>query len=404
MIQRFIHYLFLRRHFWRHASFSEISELYASRMLRMLALNMSAAFMSIFLYQLGYSLEIIVLFWAGFYLFKSLASLPVTALAAYLGPKHGILVSNLLYIPAMVAFALVPYYGLPLLIIVALFQGVSSSLYAICYEVDFSKVKNADHVGKEIAYMNIIEKVTTALSPLVGGFIAFIFGPQTVIIIAALLFAVAALPLLLSPEPLPRRQKLQFKGFQWRPVRHNMLAHGAYGFDIFASGNAWSLFVAISILGISATNEVYAGIGILLSVVLFAALAASYVYGKLIDSKKGKELLQYGAIANAVVHLFRPFITTPIGAAGVNISNEASKGYLMAYTKGLFDAADVSGQRVLYLGVMDMIATFGAAVGAALLAGLAWYFGDIEGLRYFFLLTAGAVLLILTVRFPLYRK
>ena len=56
MIQKFFHSLLVRRHFWRHASLSEVAELYVSRMLRMAALNIAGVFMSIYLYQLGYSI------------------------------------------------------------------------------------------------------------------------------------------------------------------------------------------------------------------------------------------------------------------------------------------------------------------------------------------------------------
>ena len=136
MIQRFIHGLLLRRHFWRHATFSEIAELYASRLLRMLAINIAASFMSIYLYQQGYSVVFIVLFWAAFFLFKALMSIPSAAVAAWIGPKHAILLSNILFIPSMVAFALLPQYGAWLLIVVGVFQGFSSAMYAIAYNID----------------------------------------------------------------------------------------------------------------------------------------------------------------------------------------------------------------------------------------------------------------------------
>src|SRR5690606_1063569 len=127
-------------------------------------------------------------------------ALPAARLIAWIGPKHAILVSNLLYIPSMIAFALLPQFGPWLLGVALIFQAVSATMYSIGYMIDFSKVKSVEHAGKEIAYMNIFEKVTTGLSPLIGGFIAFLFGPQVVIIIAAVLFALAAVPLFRTGE------------------------------------------------------------------------------------------------------------------------------------------------------------------------------------------------------------
>jgi len=405
MIEKIFHSILLRRHFWRHATFSEVAELYASRMLRMFAMHIASAFMSIYLFQQGYSVFFIAVFWAMFYVFKAMIALICAGIAARLGPKHAILLSNILYIPSMIAFALVPEYGSWLLGFVILFQGVSSTLYSIAYSIDFSKVKSVEHAGKEIAYMNIVEKVTTGISPLIGGIIAYIMGPQVVLVIAAILFLVAAGPLFKSAEPEPPHQRLNFKGFPWRLVRPSIASQIALGFDVFTSGTVWTLFTAIFILGVSQSNEIYATNGALISVVLFAALGASYAYGKLIDGKKGKELLQFTSIANSITHFIRPFTTNAIGIAGLNIANEAATtGYTMAYTRGIFDNADLSGQRTTYIGIVEVLSNLGAAIAAGVLALLVSFMSDQNAMAVFFYVAAGVVLLTMTARFPLYRK
>ena len=405
MVQNIIHKLLLRRHFWRHATFSEIAELYTSRMLRMLAVHMTAAFTSIFLYQSGYNVLFIACFWGSFYLFKSIVSLPAAAVVARVGPKHSILISNFLFIPAMVALALLPHFGIWVLSIVVIFQGVSAMLYQIGYSVDFSKVKSVEHAGKEIAYMNIIEKVTTGLSPLIGGLLAFVFGPEVVIVIAAILFMFAALPLLKTAEPTRPKQKLNFKGLPKNLILPNIGSYMAIGFDVFTSGTVWTMFTAITIIGISSSNEVYATNGILLSVVMLSALAASYAYGKLIDHRRGLELLQLSVIANSLTHLMRPFIGTPITIAGLNVANEAATtGYMMSFTRGNFDNADLSGHRITYVGIVEGLANLGAFAGTMVLVLLVMWVGDIRAMTYFFFVAAVVVLLIATARFPLYRK
>jgi MFS family permease len=405
MLQKILHRILVRRHFWRYASFSEIAELYASRMLRMLALNIVASFMSIFLYQHGFSISFIALFWGIFYLFKSCVAIPLAAIAARIGAKHAILVSNILYIPTMIAFALVPEYGTWLLIFVVVLQGSSSALYSISYSTDFSKVKSIDHAGKEIAYMNIVEKVTTGLSPLIGGLLAFAFGPQVVLVIAAFLFTLAAAPLLRTGEQERPHQKLNFKGFPWHLIRPNIVPELAIGFDVFTSGTVWSLFVAIFIIGVNASNGVYAANGILLSVVLFAALGASYTYGKLIDGKKGKLLLRIASFGNSLTHFMRGFIVTPVAVAGLNVANEAATtGYTMAYTRGLFDNADLSGERVTYLGIIEVQSNLGAAIGGFVLFVLASMMDGYLSIHIFFFIAAAVVLLVAFAKFPLYRK
>ena len=60
---------------------------------------------------------------------------------------------------------------------------------------------------------------------------------------------------------------------------------------------------------------------------------------------------------NAVMHLFRIFVTTPAQAFFVSFINEPmTAGYRMPYTKGLYDAADsVPGYRIVYLTLFDLV-------------------------------------------------
>lgn len=406
MIQNFFRSILARRHFWRYATFSEVAELYVSRMLRMAALYLAGSFVSIYLYQLGYSVAVIGFFWAGFYFFKSVVALPVARFIAWAGPKHAILISNLLYIPSMIAFALLPQFGTGLLFVSLIFQAISATMYSIAYLIDFSKVKSVEHAGKEIAYMNIFEKLTTGLSPLIGGFIAFIFGPQVVIVIAAILFALAAVPLLKTGEQVRTNQKLSFRGFPWQLVRGHALAQFSNGFDVFTSGTVWTLYVAIMILGLSAdSNSVYAITGVLVSVVFIVAIVASYTYGRLIDKSKGGDLMKVSTVANSLTHLVRPFIVSPVTVAGLNAANElATTGYTLPYTRAVFDNADISGARVTYLGVVEVLSNIGAGTGALLLGVVALVSTESFALKSLFFVTGAVVLLVLTARFPLYKK
>jgi len=404
MIQQLFHRLLLRRHFWRYATFSEVAELYSSRMMRMIAINISAAFVSVYLYQNGYSVQFIAAYWTIFYIAKVLIALPAAKYAAMFGPKHGILLSNLLYIPSMVIYVYVPEWGIPAMVAAGLLQAVSSVMYDLCYMIDFSKVKSVEHAGKEIAYMNMVEKIAKGLSPFLGGVLAFVAGPQATMWAAAVLFAFASLPLFKTGEPIKTRQKLAFRGFPWQLAWRNFIAESAVGFDAIASGTVWSLLVAVGILGVT-SNSVYAQLGALLSVVMLAAVASSYIYGKIIDRRRGGELLRAAVIVNSLVHLTRPFVTSPMVVASVNMANEAATtGYGMAFTRGMFDTADLSGRRITYLGLIEVVVNIGATGAGLLFLACVSLYGDIEGMRIFFVVAAFVVLLIMTPKFRLYQK
>jgi hypothetical protein len=306
----------------------------------------------------------------------------------------------------MMTFAFLGTLGPWALLLTLVLQGTSAAMYSIAYSIDFSKVKSAEHAGKEIAYMNIFEKITTGLSPLLGGIMAFFWGPEVVMLIAAGIFTLAAAPLFRTGEQVRVNQKLTFRGFPWKLLRGHAVAQFAYGFDVFASGTVWSLYTAVIILNIATNgNSVYATSGALLSVVFLVAILASYTYGKIIDRRRGKELMRAGVIANAVTHAVRPFVVSPVTVAGLNAANElATTGYTLPYTRAVFDNADLSGSRVTYLGVVETLSNFGAAVAALLLSVVAFSTSAEIALRVLFFATAGVVLLILTARFPLYKK
>src|SRR5665648_934980 len=191
MLQKIIHRLLLRRHFWRHATFSEIAELYASRTIRVFALRMVATFTSIYLFQQGYSPVFIAFFFGSFYFYKSFFSWPAVKVVARVGPKHATFVSNLLLAASFPFLAVVDQYGLYVLVIWGVLQASSTCLYDLSYLVDFSKIKNVDHAGEEIAFMNILEKVASSVSPLIGGLLAFVVGPEVVMMIASVLLLIA---------------------------------------------------------------------------------------------------------------------------------------------------------------------------------------------------------------------
>lgn len=404
MIRKALHSLLLRRHFWRYATFSEIAELYTARVLHLAAQNISSSFMSVFMYQAGVPIYQIGLFWAGFYFFKMLISLPLASLVGRIGPKHATLLANILYIPAMAFFALSDGQVSVALFMSLALQGAAGTLYGISHQIGFSKVKNIEHAGKEIGYMNIFEKLTIGLSPLIGGLLALIVGPQIVVAISAVLFALAAAPLLRTGEVVQTGRKLVLRGFTWRLFLPHAPSSVAMGFDTFASGTVWYLFTAIIIIG-TVGDGVYAANGLLMSTVLLSAILASFVYGKIIDRRRGRQLMYAGVIANALTHFVRPFTGSMPVAAAVNIANEAATtAFVMPYTRGYFDNADISGLRITYMGLQDMSTSLGAGLCALVLAGWAYFWSPEAALTHFFFLSGAVALVVLTARFPLYKK
>lgn len=405
MIKKILHRLLERRHYWRTVGFSELAELYANRLLRVMAVNMFAGIVGIFMYQLGYPVWQIALVFAAYFSVKALSAVPSAYFIARVGPKHATLVSNFLYIPSLLALTQLEHLDGYALLIFCLTQPFAVTLYVISYHVGFSKVKHSEHAGKEIGFMYIVEKLGAGIAPVVGGFIAYLFGPETAMWMASILFLLSAAPLFFSPEPVMTHQHIIFRGFNWRATWRNLISALSIGADQALSGAMWSLFVAIAVFG-ATSNVVYAQVGALLGIAFAASLAFSHLYGVVIDRRRGGELLRSSVIGDSILHLLRITVSTPTGVILVNVANEAvTSGYTMPYLKGQYDMADsLPGYRIVYMALMEVALGIGASLAMLLLAALTFHFDDVRGLQIGYVVAAVLVLPIMWHGFPALRS
>lgn len=407
MLTRLLGLIIKRRHFWRYATFSEVAELYMARLLRQSANALFATFAAIYLYRSGFSLVDIMLFYAAYSVYRLMIVVPAAKAVAYTGPKHGMFWANLMMIPALLIFSALPVLGLWAVAGYFALQGLSLVLYELSHKVNFSKIKNAAHAGREIGVMNVMDKVAAGASPLIGGLIAWYGSPQFTLWIAAFLLLCSAVPLFLSEEQITTKQKISFKGFPFRLVWRSLRAQLGVGADVSATGVLWPLLLVVVVFTSVASEHdaVYAQVGSLASITLIVGFIISRVYGRLIDKNKGGDLLRYATTANAGVHLLRLTATTPAGAVVLNILNEiATIGQSMAFMRGMFDLADRSGYRISYFALIEMATYLGSLLLYIVAALAIAVTGEQMGLGIAFVVAAGAVMLARTAHFPLYRR
>ncbi len=392
------------RAYWRTAPFAELGELYAARFLRNVSQSMVSVFVSIFLYQNGYSLVEIMLLLAGYYFLRTIISFFLPFYIAWVGPKRATLASNIFAVPSLIALTMIEEYTLFAVLGYFIFQAISISLFAIASDMHFSSIKNDNREGKEIGWLHIVEKFGTGIAPMVGGFIAYIFGPENTMWMAAILSIASAVPLFITPELIPRKQKVIYHGLPWKKIRLQLFSAGASGADMLVSGATWSIFVAIAVFG-TESDSVYAKLGIVLSISLVVSLIVTRLYGVLIDRRRGRELFQTGVVINSFVHASRSLIGTPIGVVMLNSANEVgTSAYQMPYIRSEFDMADnLPGYRIVYIAIMRIAACIGATLLALLTAWLIWQFGEVLGMQISFMVMSGVTFLLLCNGFPTLR-
>lgn len=398
MLKKIVYRLLQHRHFWRDVGFDELSEIYISNMLRGLAVSLTGLFIPLYMYGLGYSVKNIMMVAAWYFIFRGLlCDLLSGYTVAKIGPKHTLLIGYCILIASTILFLTLKSVHWPIWELGGVW-GASASFFFVPFHVDFSKIKHKTHSGKEIGYMNIMEKIGFAIGPVVGGVIATIFGPQYLFLVSVIILLISIVPLFRSAEPVKTRQKLDFKSLNVGPLKRDLFSYVALGIENTLSVFLWPLYLAVFVL---ATSGAYTKLGFLSSISMIVSIMSTYVIGKLTDRHHGRRLLRISTIINAGLHLVRPFIQSYGAALGVNLANETvTVGYRMPYTKGYYDAADdLPGHRIVYITAMEMISCIWKALLWLLLAALAASIGSHSVMLVGFTIAALSSLLIMSERF-----
>lgn len=404
MIRAFFYKLLEKRHFWRQATFGEIADLYAAQMLRVAAISLASGFSSVYLYKEGYSLIFIMGFWAIYFFSKALVAPLAGVLMAKIGTTASTIISNVLYIPAIIFLSFIPQMKITGLALYGGFLCLSVALHEVCYYVNFSRVKSVANCGREIGFMRILEKVVAAVSPIIGGFIALKFNVQVTMWVSGFMLVLAGLPLLRLTNKPDKKHRIAWQSFPWKLTLPSILAEGSLGFDILASSTVWGLFVAIAILS-KAGDSIYVMLGVLSSVTVVVAIITSTIFGKLIDNTKGGSLMRVGIGINVIVHLSRPFVSSTAGAIGVNAVNEvAGTAVLMPFMRGIFDIADTSGYRIIYVVLLNISKNIGSALSCLAMLLCAFLVGGKGGFQVFYVITAVVAMTVYLCKFKIYQR
>lgn len=374
-------------------NFGEIHNFYLAQSLRLLAVNMMSGFTSVFLYQNGYSVQYIMVLWLIYYLVK----IPFNFLAGWLISRLGsavcMMISNLLYIPAVIFLSFVPEMGQSAIILHSLFAIAHYSLYAVGYYIDFSRTKSDKQAGKEISVMFLLSKTVSTLSPLLGGFLALKLGPQITFWVTGFLLLVAGIPMFRLNDRVENRHRLVFAGFPWRLALPTLLRQIPISFSGIASSTVWNLFLASGIFAASG-DKIYFNMGLISSLVAVVAMITVSIYGRMIDRGKSQSLMKIGFLVTAMIYTLRSFASNVFGVAIVNASHELSfSAVTMSFEKQVLETADSSGYRSSYVVFVNSVNDFIYSVACLVFLIFLGLFSDLASYQYYYLLT-GLILLV----------
>ena len=352
MLNKIIHILPSHRRRFRHMTFDELSELYASQMLRALAISMAGIFIPVYLYENGLELWQIFVFYAISFAMQSIMSLPFGKIIARFGPKHSILIS--FFISTLNMLGLVFIDSLPSVFILAFVIGLGNLLYYIAFHVDFSKVKKVKKEGNELGWVFILGRTGATLGPILGGTIAYLVDSRYVFVFAIVVLFSGSLPLFLTSEPTKIRQKFEIRLINVRKMWRDIASYSSMTVTTTTSIIIWPLFLAVVVFN----ENPYIQIGSITTLATVVSIFSAKTIGKLVDNKKGRLLLRYHVVFWAILNMLRPFVSSFTMAASVNVANDAANpGYKMPLLKGMFDAGDDHpGARIAYFSIQEVFA------------------------------------------------
>jgi len=396
MLKQKLAVLLRRRYFWRDIGFDELSELYVSNMLHTFAVSLLLVFVPYYLYQNHFSVSQICLVYGSFFMTRIFIDFVAAHAIARYGPKHSMIVSCLLQIVSASLFLTLPYYHWPFWLLGSIY-GAAASFFFIPFHVEFSKIKHTKHAGKELGYMQMLDKTGAVLGPLVGGLAAHYFGPQAIFLLAVGFLFGSLWPLFQSAEPVRTHQKLDYRTLPLHRIKHDLITYVGSGVENTLCINAWPFYVSLFAL----SGAVYAQLGMLTAFGVLVSIGSAYPIGKAIDGRNPRRIMHLSVILNSSLYVFRPLVHSVIPAYGINMSNEiVTTGYRMPMLKGVYAAADdLPGHRIVYISTLEACTSLCKATAWLILAIVATSFSAYSTFVVAFFIAGTASFFMLAERF-----
>jgi MFS family permease len=328
-----------------------------------IAMNAAGVFFPVFLLRAGVSLPglfgAIALLLAGRFV--------VRPLVLVLAPKYGLrplVIFGVLF--SAVPYLLLPsVHGLDLMLLgFCAASAIGEAFYWTSYHASFAYLGDGEHRGHQIGMREAVASVAGIAGPLIGGLALTQFGARTAFTAAALVQAVAALPLLRIPRiKVPASMPGGF-----RAARNGFALFACDGWMAAGVLFAWQVALFVSL------GESFSAFGGALAVAGAAGAVASLVLGRHIDGGHGGIAVGITFAALTGLTLFRAGATDQ--AALAVIANACGAVVLSLYIPTLMTAvynqAKQSSCPLRFHAAAEGGWDAGGATGCLLIALLTW--------------------------------
>jgi MFS transporter, DHA1 family, inner membrane transport protein len=244
-----------------------INRLYLHSGLQSFAFNGGAAFSYVYLLKAGIAAHLVFLTIAVVILSRLVLRLALLPIVHRIGLRNGLILGTLIDASSFLLLGHVRGPGI-WLIAYMLLSSCGTAFYWTCYHASVTRLGDAEHRGAQVSAREAIFAMSGIVAPLFGGFMLTIFGPVYAFASTAIVYALAAAPMLgaprmaIEPEAKLSREARNFAGglsfsdglvaasvnFGWRVVLFQTLGENfnTYGSALAVAGVAGAAMGLVS--------------------------------------------------------------------------------------------------------------------------------------------------------------
>ncbi|HEY8108863.1 MAG TPA: MFS transporter [Patescibacteria group bacterium] len=356
--------LYSHHHFTHHLRFTEVRRLYWARMLGAAAGGLVAIFIPLYFLGLGYEFREVLLYYVAYAVSNIAVCYPMMRLMVRIGPNRSMALGNLLLLPLFVGLITLDTHHWPLAAL-AFLAALSNEAYFPALHGNFSASETPGKDGRQVGMLSALTAFGGALSPAIGGFVAQAYGISFNYGLAAGLFVLAAVPLLLAKEAV-QEHDLSLKQLKGQRLLRDGVANAGFAVVMLTDAVLWPILVYLLVKN-------YAVVGGLGSILVISSIATALYVGRREESKGVKHYLHRGSITLGLLNALRIFATSAGHVFGLNLLG--GMGNQLAGTTFMtrfYENANASA-RLAYIRLMEYAWFTGWGLAALLLYGLTFF-------------------------------
>ncbi|NTU98466.1 MFS transporter [Candidatus Falkowbacteria bacterium] len=269
----------------------EMNEIYLSYGIMNFAIGLISVFIPIYLYDSGYSIPWVMLFYVLLPLYFVIFAYTGARIVARIGIKRSLLVSIILTIALFAGMRKVDTYPW-LFWFLPLVYALKAMFYNYSFTLNFIQHSDRKHRGKQVSALQASALIASILSPFLGGVMITMFSFKLVFVIASVLMLASLVPLMFFKETY---EKVTFgKGNLYKELFYKKNRPMVYSFTGFAVEEwigyvIWPIFLSVVLGGVKA-------VGIVSSLSIGLTFVVIYFVGKITDKKDKREMIRLATV------------------------------------------------------------------------------------------------------------